>query len=54
MSAIPGRRTGTLPRMLVYLAALLVALAATALLLKAAEPEASRTVTPLVHTAAPV
>jgi len=46
MNAIPGRRSGVLSRWLVYLAALLVALGATALLLTAAESETPRTVTP--------
>lgn len=50
MNAIPGRSTGVISRWLVYLAALLVALAATALLLNAAEYESPRAITPSSHT----
>jgi len=50
MNAIPGRRSGALPRLLVYLAAVLVAIGATALLLTAAESETPRWVTPSSHT----
>jgi len=52
MNAIPGRRSGVLSRWLVYLAALIVALGATALLLTAAESDALMTVTASSHTSA--
>jgi hypothetical protein len=50
MDVIPGRRSGVLSRWLVYLAALLVAIGATALLLTAAETETPRTIMPSSHT----